>query len=59
MNPRGTSQICSKCGAVVKKTLAMRIHKCECGLKIDRDVNAAINILGLGTGLGGASALAG
>lgn len=59
VNPRGTSQICSKCGAVVKKTLAMRIHKCSCGLEIDRDINAAINILRLGTSLGGATALAG
>jgi putative transposase len=59
VNPRGTSQICSSCGATVRKTLAVRIHKCECGLEIDRDVNAAINILRLGTGLGGATALAG
>lgn len=42
----GTSQECSGCGAVVKKGLEVRVHKCpECGLKLDRDVNAARNIL--------------
>ncbi len=46
VNPRYTSQICSNCGCVVKKDLSVRIHKCpHCGLEIDRDVNAAINIL--------------
>ena len=40
-----TSQICSKCGAVVKKSLSTRTHVCECGFIKDRDVNAAINIL--------------
>jgi putative transposase len=42
----GTSQKCSKCGKIVKKTLAIRIHRCPyCGLEIDRDHNASINIL--------------
>jgi len=45
VNPAYTSQICSGCGQVVKKSLATRTHKCDCGLEIDRDVNAAINIL--------------
>ena len=40
-----TSQICSNCGAVVKKSLSTRTHICECGYSEDRDVNAAINIL--------------
>lgn len=45
VNPRGTSQACSGCGQVVKKTLAERTHRCPaCGLVIDRDVNAARNI---------------
>ena len=44
--PAYTSQICSACGEIVKKTLAERIHKCpECGLILDRDINAARNIL--------------
>jgi putative transposase len=34
---------------VVKKSLAVRVHDCPiCGLKMDRDENAAINILALG-----------
>lgn len=46
-----TSQICSQCGAEVPKALSVRIHKCSCGFKIDRDWNAALNILRLGTSL--------
>jgi len=46
VSARGTSQACSGCGAVVKKGLEVRVHNCpECGLKLDRDVNAARNIL--------------
>jgi putative transposase len=40
-----TSQICSNCGAIVKKSLSTRTHVCECGYSEDRDVNAAIVIL--------------
>ena len=41
----GTSQICSSCGEAVNKSLAVRTHHCDsCGLSLDRDVNAAINI---------------
>ena len=43
--PHGTSQECSKCGRIVVKTLADRTHRCICGLEIDRDYNAALNIL--------------
>jgi putative transposase len=45
VNPRGTSQECSGCGQVVKKALHVRWHECECGCSLDRDHNAAINIL--------------
>jgi putative transposase len=49
VDPRGTSQRCSQCHAVVQKDLSVRIHQCpSCGLEIDRDLNAALNILGLG-----------
>ena len=49
VDPNGTSQRCSRCGRVVKKPLSVRVHACPvCGLKIDRDENAAINILALG-----------
>ena len=39
-----SSQICSCCGSQKKITVADRIYKCSCGLEIDRDYNAAINI---------------
>ncbi len=47
VNPAYTSQECSNCGAVVKKSLSTRTHVCECGFEMDRDWNAAINILKL------------
>jgi len=40
-----TSQICSNCGIVRKKDLSERWHSCDFGAELDRDVNAAINIL--------------
>ncbi|MGB3509191.1 MAG: transposase [Microcoleaceae cyanobacterium] len=45
VNPQYTSQNCSGCGQVVKKTLSTRTHACKCGCVLDRDENAAINIL--------------
>jgi putative transposase len=48
VNPRYTSQVCSQCGVVKKKDLSERWHSCECGCELDRDTNAAINILRLG-----------
>jgi putative transposase len=48
VDPRGTSQECSGCGAVVKKGLGVRVHACACGLVLDRDTNAAINIASRG-----------
>jgi putative transposase len=47
VNPAYTSQECSSCGTVVKKSLSMRTHVCQCGFVLDRDWNAAINILKL------------
>ena len=47
VNPAYTSQECSQCGAIVKKSLSMRTHVCGCGFALDRDWNAAINILKL------------
>jgi len=44
----GTSQECSRCGIVVKKTLSTRTHACQCGCVLDRDHNAARNILSRG-----------
>ncbi len=46
--PAYTSQACSNCGEMVKKSLSVRVHRCPaCGLILDRDVNAARNILAL------------
>ena len=46
--PHYTSQNCSNCGEVIKKSLSQRTHRCHhCGFVIDRDWNAAINILEL------------
>jgi putative transposase len=49
VDPNGTSQMCSACGKKVAKDLSIRVHDCPCcGLVLDRDHNAAINILRLG-----------
>lgn len=40
-----SSQICSNCGHRQKMSLDERTYKCpECGMKLDRDLNAAVNI---------------
>ena len=52
VNPHNTSRICSSCGVIVPKELKQRRHDCpRCGLSIDRDHNAAINIMRLGESL--------
>ncbi|HEY3230917.1 MAG TPA: transposase, partial [Roseiflexaceae bacterium] len=49
INPRFTTQKCSKCGELVTKSLSVRTHICpSCGYVADRDVNAAQNILKAG-----------
>ena len=48
VNPAYTSQECSSCGAIVNKTLSTRTHVCQCGCVMDRDFNAARNILSRG-----------
>ena len=49
VNPRGTTQRCSRCQSLVPKDLSVRIHSCPvCGFSIDRDLNASYNILALG-----------
>jgi putative transposase len=43
--PHYTSQLCSGCGEVVRKSLSIRTHVCpHCGLILDRDHNAALLI---------------
>ncbi|MEG4631033.1 transposase [Microcoleus sp. AR_TQ3_B6] len=46
--PQYTSQDCWGCGTTVKKSLSVRTHVCSCGMVLDRDHNAALNILAKG-----------
>ncbi|KAF1075756.1 hypothetical protein MKMG_01643 [Methanogenium sp. MK-MG] len=49
VNPKNTTQMCSNCGQIVKKTLSDRVHKCpDCGFVANRDYNAAVNICRIG-----------
>ena len=49
VNPAYTSQTCSRCGYRQKLKLSNRHFKCPCcALSLDRDTNAAQNILSLG-----------
>ena len=45
VDPSYTSQTCSNCGAVIKANRNGEHYHCSCGLEIDADTNAAINIL--------------
>lgn len=59
VDPNYTSQICPDCGVIKKKELHQRVHRCECGCVLDRDVAAARVILDrAGIGPGGRNALA-
>ncbi len=49
VSPAYTSQVCSGCGTIKKKELSERWHSCGCGCSLDRDHNAAINILRAGS----------
>jgi putative transposase len=60
VNPAYTSQDCSGCGERIYKSLSVRTHVCtNCGLILDRDENAARNILWRGQRLRGLPAVAG
>jgi len=46
VDPRDTTQECSRCGRIVPKILNDRRHNCpNCGLSTDMDLNTAVNIL--------------
>lgn len=51
--PKDTTQACCNCGTIVPKSLYDRTHICSCGLIMDRDLNAAVNILLRGLTLAG------
>ncbi len=60
VEPAFTSQDCSACGTQVKKSLSVRTHICPgCGLVLDRDHNAALNILDKAYRTGGHSGTGG
>lgn len=51
VHPNGTTQNCSSWGTCIPKTIANRWHSCHvCGLELDRDVNAAINVKNIAVG---------
>jgi len=43
-----STKTCSSCGNVRIMKLSQRVYECECGLVMDRDLNAAINIKAAG-----------
>ena len=45
VDPAYTSQTCSNCGQIIKANRQGELYNCSCGLLIDADTNAAINIL--------------
>jgi len=45
VEPAYTSQTCSNCGQIIKANRQGELYNCSCGLLIDADINAAINIL--------------
>ncbi len=49
VDPKDTTQLCSNCNNRVEKELSDRIHRCDnCGIILDRDLNASLNILNKG-----------
>ena len=53
VDPRNTSKKCSNCGNIQDMPLGIREYNCSrCGIQLDRDINASINILHKATTLG-------
>jgi len=50
VEPKNTTKMCSKCGKLKNMPLNVRRYECGCGLELDRDYNASINILAKGKG---------
>jgi putative transposase len=49
VDPRNTTKLCSRCGEIVPKKMSVRVHVCpKCDIVLDRDHNAALNILARG-----------
>ena len=51
VDPKNTTQRCSKCGLLPEKKIDLktRIYECRCGLVLNRDHNSALEILRLGS----------
>ena len=50
VDPRNTSKKCSNCGNIQDMPLSIREYNCSrCGMQMDRDINASINILNRAT----------
>ncbi len=53
VDPKDTSKTCSDCGNIKDMPLSVREYNCDrCGMQLDRDINASINILHRATTLG-------
>ena len=53
VDARNTSKECSNCGNIQEMPLSIREYNCSrCGIRLDRDINASINILHKATTLG-------
>ena len=53
VDARNTSKECSNCGNIRDMPLSIREYNCSrCGMQLDRDINASINILHRATTLG-------
>lgn len=48
VEPKYSSQECSNCGRIAKKSLSTRTHACQCGCVLQRDTNAAVVLLNRG-----------
>jgi putative transposase len=46
-----SSQICSSCGHQQPMPLDVRVYRCKCGLVLDRDLNAALNLESFATAM--------
>jgi len=51
VDPKNTSKMCSDCKSIKPMPTNIRTYICKCGLHLDRDYNAAINILNKALGV--------
>ena len=56
VNPKNTSNLCSRCQRLTPSKIGADFHCAHCGHTMDRDHNAALNILARGVVIPGAQA---